>query len=40
MASSIGIQFPVAVVLEMRADMERLALVNNLGSRIAENLTL
>ena len=38
--SSTGIQFPVAVVLEMRADMERLALVNNLGSRIAEDLTL
>ena len=40
MASSIGIQFPVAVVLEMRADMEMLALVNILGSRIAVNLTL
>ena len=38
--SSTGIQVPVAVVLEMRADMERLALVNNLGSRIAEDLTL
>ena len=40
MASSIGIHFLVAVVLEMRADVERLVLVNNLGSRIAENLTL
>ena len=40
MASSVGIQSPVAVVLEMRADMERLVLVNNLGSMIAENLTL
>ena len=33
MASSVGIQSPVAVVLEMRTDMERLVLVNNLGSR-------
>ena len=40
MASSVGILSPVTVVLEMRADMERLALVNNLGSRIAVNLTL
>ena len=40
MASSVGIQSPVAVILEMRADMERLVLVNNLGSMIAENLTL
>ena len=40
MASSIGMQFAVAVVLEMRADMEMLALVNILGSRIAVNLTL
>ena len=40
MASSVGIQSPVAVVLEMRTDIERLVLVNNLGSMITENLTL
>ena len=32
-------QFPVAVVIEMRADIERVwPLVNNLGSRIMEDL--
>ena len=32
-------QFPVAVVIEMRADIERVwPLVNNLGSRITEDL--
>ena len=33
-------QFPVAVVIEMRADIERVwPLVNNLGSRITEDLS-